>query len=705
MTRRIAVPFLWFLSLVALAMPAVAQTPTSELEGRLPGLVGIERVRALTRLVDAHKIDDPDQALRYGAEALKLFEATPDPVAHASVLNEMGWSQMTLGRYDSATAYLERAQRFAGASGDKMGSARALSNLGSLAQRVGDPRRAVNLFEQALSIQRTIGIDRETSNSLNNLGFVYSTDLADYTKALTYHLEAFAIRERLGDKSATALSLNNIGIVFDRLRSYDRALSYFDRALAMRRELGNKARIASTLDNMGDTYLSKGEISKALSAQREALALRAGLDDRSAIGLSHRNLGMVYLAMHRADSAKIEMLEALRLSDQVGDKGLAVRARLGLAAIERATGTPDEGENYAREALAIAEGMGARDLIRQASEEVAASKEVEGELVGALTALKRAKAVSDSIFNVETAPHIASLEQKFADERHMREVDSLRHYQAALELQSSQRVRERDSFAAIAFLMAIIAALLYRRRLERTRLAEELSVTDALTGVWNRRYVQQTIQMDVAASLRRHRMAALRGLAADDPDLLFLVVDIDHFKHINDEFGHGIGDQVLIQLGTVLRTTCRDSDVAVRWGGEEFLVIARFTDRAQAAGTAERLRVAIERHATVLPDGRAIRVTCSVGFAAFPFDVEHIDALGWEGTLAMADVALYDAKRAGRNAWTGFVRVAGAGAPITAPPVQLADADRMIQQGLIACESSRRSDGEPSPTDATLYAE
>jgi diguanylate cyclase (GGDEF)-like protein len=236
-------------------------------------------------------------------------------------------------------------------------------------------------------------------------------------------------------------------------------------------------------------------------------------------------------------------------------------------------------------------------------------------------------------------------------------------------------------------------------------LAEELSVTDALTGMWNRRYIQQTIQMDAAGSLRRHRAATLRGTPAEDADLVFLLLDIDHFKRINDEFGHAIGDQVLVQLGTVLRTTCRDSDVAVRWGGEEFVVVARFTDRRYASITAERLRQAIERHATKLPDGRTIRVTCSIGFAAFPFDLANLDALGWEATVALADVAAYAAKRDGRNAWSGLSRVVGAGAPIVMPPAHLAEADAMVRQGSIMRESSRLSEGDVAPVIEPSFAD
>ena len=597
---------------------------------------------------------------------------------------------MTLGHYDSTTFYADSGRRFAERAGDKVGQARALNNLGALAQRIGDPKRAVDLFNEALAVQRAAGNDRDIANSLNNLGFVYSTDLADYTKSLTYHLEALSIRERLGDKGSIALSLNNIGIVYGRLREYARAQANFDRALTLRQELGNKGRVAATLNNIGDTYLDAGDLLRALAYQRQALDLRAALDDRSAIALSHRNVGAVYLAMHRLPDARRELLEAMEISKGLSDKGLATQIRLTLAACEREGGAPTKAEAYARDALAIAESMSSRELTRRASEELAADEESAGQLADALREFKRSKVVSDSIFSAETARRIAVLEQMFSDERRRRELDSLRRHQAELQVEASERKLQRDVAAGIAILIAIVAFFMYRRRVERTNLAEALSVTDSLTGLWNRRYLQQTLQMEVAASLRRHRVAERNGRTLDDADLIFVMIDIDEFKDVNDQFGHAAGDLLLVQLGAVLRTTCRDSDIVVRWGGDEFMIVARFTNRYQGAATAERLRQAIERHVVTLADGRSIRVTASIGFAAFPFDLSSPESLSWDGVVALADQAAYMAKRDGRNHWAGLLRVEGGGAPLTTAAPSADEIVRLIEAGRITMESSSR---------------
>lgn len=629
-----------------------AQT-ANDLEAKLPSLTGLERARALSRLVDAHKLDQPEQALKWGAEALQLFKSYPDPAANIVTLNELLWPHMSAGRYDSATFYADSARRFAQHEGDKLGEARSYSNLGSLAQRRGEPNKAVELFLQALAIQRTENSDREIANSLNNLGFVYSTDLADYSKSLSYHLEALAARERLGDKSMIALSLNNIGIVYERLRDYDHALSYYNRALALRRESGNKARIAATLSNIGDTYFEKGDAKRALAAQREALQLRLDVKDQSAVALSYRNIALIQLSAKQLDSVAANIAIARRLADQTTDRGLGVQVRLTQAAYERARGNPARAVALSREALALADRMGAREQVRLATAELAASLEAQGELADALTSFKRSKAVGDSIFSAEASRRIADLEQRFSESRRIHELDSLRQEQTALEVKAVMRTHQRNLAAGVAALIFVVGFFMYRRRVERERLAESLSVTDSLTGLRNRRYVDQTIDMDVAASLRRWRTAIAKGVTVDDADLIFLLLDIDHFKSVNDEHGHAIGDQVLTQLGTVLRTTCRDSDVVVRWGGEEFLVIARFTDRNQGDATAERLRQAVERHTMTLPNGKIVRVTCSIGWAPFPIDLAHPEAASWMDAISRADEAAYMAKRQGRNAAVG----------------------------------------------------
>jgi diguanylate cyclase (GGDEF)-like protein len=143
------------------------------------------------------------------------------------------------------------------------------------------------------------------------------------------------------------------------------------------------------------------------------------------------------------------------------------------------------------------------------------------------------------------------------------------------------------------------------------------------------------------------------GAAGDAPVLVFLLVDLDHFKSVNDTHGHAAGDAVLQQTAALLRATFRAADHVVRWGGEEFLVVVRFVARGEAASFAEKLRASMEQFDFALPSGATIRRTCSIGFAAFPFLPSDPRAIGWHEVVDLADKALYGVKHGGRNGWAG----------------------------------------------------
>jgi diguanylate cyclase (GGDEF)-like protein len=142
--------------------------------------------------------------------------------------------------------------------------------------------------------------------------------------------------------------------------------------------------------------------------------------------------------------------------------------------------------------------------------------------------------------------------------------------------------------------------------------------------------------------------------SADGSDLVFLLLDLDHFKSVNDTYGHAAGDAVLVQTAAVLSRVFRASDPVVRWGGEEFLAVARFVDRREAPRLAEKIRAAIAGHPFRLDDGTVLQRTCSVGFAAFPFTPSQPRSIPWEEVVGLADFGLYAAKKSGRNRWVGI---------------------------------------------------
>ncbi|NND33998.1 MAG: GGDEF domain-containing protein [Saprospiraceae bacterium] len=172
--------------------------------------------------------------------------------------------------------------------------------------------------------------------------------------------------------------------------------------------------------------------------------------------------------------------------------------------------------------------------------------------------------------------------------------------------------------------------------IRRVTLLEQESITDPLLGIYNRRYLDRRLDEEISRA-KRYNLP-----------LSILLIDIDHFKQINDTYGHAIGDELLSHLGKILTNTIRNSDVAARYGGDELLILAQNTPASSAGILGERLRQHVESNKLV-SSGKAnqqkeIHATVSIGVAGL--DPEVTDS---KGLIQCADEALYMAKQEGRN--------------------------------------------------------
>lgn len=161
----------------------------------------------------------------------------------------------------------------------------------------------------------------------------------------------------------------------------------------------------------------------------------------------------------------------------------------------------------------------------------------------------------------------------------------------------------------------------------------EATVRDGLTGLYNRLYLDERLQSEFSFA-RRHKTT-----------LSVLFIDADHFKHVNDNFGHPAGDTVLRSLGAYLRRAMRVEDLVARYGGEEFVIVLRGVEREGVLIAAERVRAGIES-LWIEHEGRDISITASIGVATLSATREYASV---EALLGAADDALYRAKELGRN--------------------------------------------------------
>jgi diguanylate cyclase (GGDEF)-like protein len=233
----------------------------------------------------------------------------------------------------------------------------------------------------------------------------------------------------------------------------------------------------------------------------------------------------------------------------------------------------------------------------------------------------------------------------------------------------------------------------HSQELQRKNLElQEISFTDALTGVWNRRYLEEILAAEAGQVLRnyeRARGSEIRKL--DHRDLVFIMVDVDFFKQVNDLHGHPAGDRFLQRVAERLTKVVRKSDVLVRWGGEEFLIMSRSADPAGTPAFCERILDIMASEPFDLGHGVRVRKTCSVGWAPFPWSRAAYEAVCAEETIELADTALYRAKAEGRNQGVGILPGDGAIATPQAIALEALQNDNGVLTRIVKVKNSADS--------------
>lgn len=212
----------------------------------------------------------------------------------------------------------------------------------------------------------------------------------------------------------------------------------------------------------------------------------------------------------------------------------------------------------------------------------------------------------------------------------------------------------------------------------------EASITDALTGLGNRRSLAEA-------------MNAFKP-GQDAPMSVLMIVDLDYLKPINDQHGHEGGDAVLVRVAEILRHMFRSSDLIVRWGGDEFVVFCRSCDLNTACMLAERLRSAVSKTIFRVGEGVVVRTSCTIGFATLPFIVQAPTLGDWEQSLNLADAALYRAKEQ-RNSWLGWSGTAAAAAAPSLLAAIETDAAALEQQGMLEVRRRPQEEEEEETVD------
>ena len=291
-------------------------------------------------------------------------------------------------------------------------------------------------------------------------------------------------------------------------------------------------------------------------------------------------------------------------------------------------------------------------------EELAKMYEQAGLYREAVETIRAQQVLSKELFQADREKSVATLQAQFDVVQRERQIELLARENSLKDAElNNRRLQQIITIlgAAVIVMAGVFMFMLYRRvrkaneKLhEANKKLEFHSVRDPLTGLYNRRsFLELMKQRAPSAGHGRREDANTDGL---------MILDIDHFKNINDTLGHAGGDAVLVEIAKRLRSTVRDSDMVMRWGGEEFLVFSPKASANQLKNLAHRiLKVIGETPVDV--NGKSLPVTLTGGFLALPFSGLSEEECNWEKAMQIADMALYLGKVNGRNRAYGLNRL------------------------------------------------
>ncbi|MDR7299568.1 diguanylate cyclase (GGDEF)-like protein [Pelomonas aquatica] len=482
-----------------------------------------------------------------------------------------------------------------------------------------------------------------------------TSDIGELDAALTESHSALRLAEQIGRPWRVAVTLSDLAFTTLRADTPARARQIVAQALAEALKDPDPMTLNQVHTMRGIVHADDADQSITLQATLDALeeATRAGADAVRATGLA--NFADYYL-QHAQPARALELAgQALPLARATGNIGAESIARSNIGLAKIAMGRVAEGRTDVQAGIALLERQGALAYASGSWNELAGYLEKAGDLAGAFGAYREHRRVGEQVLRDETRKLLLEAQERQDAEQRARDIELLNRDNALKAEQVHQHNLALMLWAALGGCVATSLGLLYQafRRVRRTNEAlahsnaslKRQSETDPLTGLANRRHFQAAIKS----------LSGPGGLTAS----VFLV-DVDHFKRINDSFGHSAGDAVLVEIARRLREAVRDDDLIVRWGGEEFLIVARTREGLFAPQLAQRLLDLIGGR-PVAHAGRDIPVTASVGFVSLPVP-PHGLRLSWERAIDLVDTVLYLAKGHGRNKAYGVERIDAADA-------------------------------------------
>jgi diguanylate cyclase (GGDEF)-like protein len=434
------------------------------------------------------------------------------------------------------------------------------------------------------------------SRLYNNLGLLYD-GLGERPQAMNWLLKQLELGRRMNDEQQEATALHDLGFLTTNLAE---KRSYFYKAHSLFSKVGDGWGVVLSCLNLADICVQEEKHDEALTLALEAMSIENHEGQAVEKAYISQTLGTIYAAKGDDTKALEYHHDCLKFTREgLGDVNLEPMTYLDIGKIYQKLGRFEEALEYLEKGLYIAQKMDFRVSIYVAHETLANYHKVTGNFTKALQHFETFHTLKEAIFNTD-------------NEQKMRAMEVIHRTETAKQESALQQRKNVELQEHIAHLQTLNAQV------------KALSISDPLTGLYNRRYL-----FEYLAGLESGQTVSLA------------ILDIDHFKKINDTYSHFIGDDVLRGTATLLSAFLRSSDIAARFGGEEFVVVLGQTTQDQAVLACERLRQSVEAHVWS-EQHPELSVTISIGVATGL-------AEEYETLLQTADKKLYEAKNLGRN--------------------------------------------------------
>ena len=585
---------------------ALARLQEVETEARAAPLA--VRAEFLTQLSNARmRLGQNDVAMQLAEELIAYARMNNNDVALAKGMLSKAYITFAMNERRASHLLAFEAEKIANRTDDLPVRVQATISAGQSWAEEGNFPFALAKLQAAVDLARLSDSPSNLAAALNALTLLY-TQMREYDKGFQVLEELLAVSGTLESPGRMAQAKNTeYGLALDAQQPQRGQRALLD-ALALERKLGARGMVATTLVNLSDSYLKQGDHVQALRYANEAIAAARLINNEQVEATARLNIGQALIGLGRVLEGKQSV-------------------ETGLVYYERTANQPD------MQAVLLEYGM---------------ALEKAGDMRGAVTAYHRERGISNQLFEKQRQKAVYELQEKYEAEKKQRQIELLsRENQLKSTEIDNRRLQQRVWWllALVLAMASVIVGMLYRKvrhanvqlKVKNQELKRQ-SARDPLTALYNRRHFQEFMRSHAGRPLSPH--------AGNEVGALFLL-DVDHFKHINDRYGHAAGDLVLTTIAETLHEVLRETDMIVRWGGEEFLAFIPSVARDGLDDIALRILNGVAAQA-IHYQGQAITVHVSVGYAPYPL-APLGQPLPWERSVNLIDMALYLAKAHGRN--------------------------------------------------------